>query len=219
MDREARPIYKKIKEGLDSLRKENSALFKELHKNKHQTLRLLVKIVEEIDPYTKGHSLKVYRYVMKLGKRLGLKGREINIIGKAGLLHDIGKIVVGHRILNKKGELTEEEFSVIKTHTIMGAKIVGEVKQLKESIPHILYHHARYDGGGYPDGKLKSENIPIGARMIAVVDSYHAMISDRPYRKAYSKRHAIEELRRCTGRQYDPRVVNTFIKMQAECRR
>jgi len=208
-------LYKDLVVHLESLRKENSNLFTKLQRNKFQVLKLLIKIVEEIDPYTKGHSLKVYRYVVKLARKLHLSKKESEIIGRAALLHDIGKIVVDKKILNKKGKLTKQEFAVIKTHPLVGVEIVKEVEHLAASCPHILYHHSKFNGEGYPKHRL-GRDIPIGARIIAIADSYDAMTSDRPYRKAFDKEYAIKELKRCSGKQYDPRIVNIFLEILEE---
>ena len=216
MDRKAESIYNRLMDNVELLKKENDTLFSRLRKSKYQVLKLLIKIVEEVDPYTKGHSLKVYRYTIKMAKRQKLGRKLIGIIGKAALLHDIGKIAIDKKILNKKGKLTEEEYLEIKTHPIIGAEIVQEIEELHPTCIYILYHHAQYCGGGYPKNEFKYEDIPIGARIIAIVDSYDAMISERPYRKAYSREYAISELRRCAGEMYDPRLVEDFIAMLEE---
>jgi len=216
MDGEVGRLFKKLIRSMESLKAENHTLSDSLKKTRFQLLRLLTKIVEEVDPYTKGHSVKVYRYVLKIAKRLRLSQRQINAIGNAALLHDVGKIAIDKKILNKKGKLAPEEFAVIRNHPSVGVDIIGQIEYLKVSCPHILYHHATYEGGGYPHHKFKGEEIPIGARIIAVADSYDAMISDRPYRKAYSKECAIEELRLRSGRMYDPRIVDVFIEILEE---
>ena len=213
MDNKSESIYKQISEGIEALKRENGALLNKLRRNKLQVLKLLIKIVEEIDPYTKGHSIKVYRHVVRIAKQLKLSKKEIDIIGRAALLHDIGKIVIDKKILNKKGRLTSEEFAVIKAHPAVGADIVEGVEHLKDSCSHILYHHAMYDGGGYPPHKLKYDEIPLGARLIAIADSFDAMTSDRPYREAFTREYAIEELKKCAGKQYDPRIVNVFVEI------
>ena len=219
MDNRAESIYKKLVDNVELLKKENDSLFSKLRKSKFQILKLLIKIVEEVDPYTKGHSLKVYRYVVRMAKKLKLDKKLIDVIGRAALLHDIGKIAIDKRVLNKKGKLTEEEYIEIKTHPIIGAEIVQEIEELNPTCVHILYHHTKYSGGGYPNNGLKYEDIPVGARIIAIADSYDAMISDRPYRKAHSREYAISELKRCAGGMYDPRIVKEFLEMiEDECR-
>jgi len=209
----AESLYRKLVEGIQFLKEENDNLFLKLKRSKCQILRLLIKIVEEIDPSTKGHSIKVYRYVIKIGKKLGLDKKDIMNIARAALLHDIGKIAIDRRILNKKGKLTDREFDIIKKHPVIGAKIVSEVDDLAPVSTYILHHHVRYGGGGYPDGSFREAEIPIGARIIAIADSYDAMTSTRPYRKAFSAEDAIQELRRCSGTMYDPNIVSVFIEI------
>jgi len=211
VERKREALYSKLTEGIEFLKDENDTLFKKLRRNKLQILKLLIKIVEEIDPYTKGHSIKVYRYTIRILKRLKLKKKDMITIGKAALLHDIGKIAINKDILNKPGRLTEKEYAAIKAHPRIGAEIAQEVKELKTSCQDILYHHLWYNGRGYPFSKLQCDDIPLGARIIAVADGYDAMTSNRPYRKAFDKEHAIGELKRCSGTQYDPKIVEIFI--------
>ena len=212
MENKGDSIYRKLVEGVEMLKRENESLFCKLRKSKFQILKLLIKIVEEIDPYTRGHSVSVYKYAIRIAKGLKLDRNTVSLIGRAALLHDIGKIAIDKKILNKSGKLTEEEFDIIKAHPAIGAEIVQEIDDLHPACVDILYHHARYGGGGYPDHAFKYEDIPIGARIIAVADSFDAMTSDRPYRKAYTREYAISELKRCAGGMYDPRIVNTFIE-------
>lgn len=209
-------ICRRLVEGITLLGKTNETLMHKLQKNKIEILKLLIKIVEEIDPYTKGHSIKVYRYVIKIAKKMGLKRKEIVIIGRAALLHDIGKIAIDRKILNKKTDLTKREYDIIKMHPEIGVEIVKKVEDLSDLCAHILCHHLKYNGGGYPVLRFERDKIPAGARMIAVADSYDAMTSDRPYRKAYSKEYAIAELRRCSGEAYDPVIVKIFIDILNE---
>ena len=192
-------IYRKLVEGVEMLKKENESLFSKLRKSKFQILKLLIKIVEEIDPYTKGHSLSVYKHAIRIAKALNLERKLISIIGRAALLHDIGKIAIDRKILNKKGKLSKEEFEIIKAHPAIGAEIVQEIDYLHPACADILYHHAQYSGGGYPKHSFKYEDIPLGARIIAIVDSYDAMTSDRPYRKAIVKSTPYLSLRDVPG--------------------
>jgi HD-GYP domain-containing protein (c-di-GMP phosphodiesterase class II) len=127
------------------------------------------------------------------------------------VLHDIGKIGIEDDILKKPEQLNSKEFDIIKRHSNMGAEIIEHVRQLREIIPGVKYHHEQVNGGGYPDG-LKGEDIPILAKIVAVADTYDAMTTDRPYRKAMDKKVAIEELKRCSGTQLDREVVEAFIQ-------
>ena len=206
-------VCKKLVGNIELLKEENEMLLTKFLRNKFHMLKLLIKIVEEMNPYSKGHSLRVYRYVMKIARRLKLSKKETSIIGKAALLHDIGKVAIGSKVLNKKGELTDREWSIIQAHSGIGADIVREIEHFKEVAEHILHHHAKYEGGGYPKSKLRQEEIPLGARLIAVADSYDAMRSDRPYRRAYSKEYAMNELKKCAITQYDPKIVMIFINI------
>ena len=216
MDGKVGHLFKKLIRSMETLKTENHTLSDSLKNTRFQLLRLLTKIVEEIDPHTKGHSIKVHRYVIKIAKRLQLSQRQINTIGNAALLHDVGKIAVDRTILNKKGKLTPQEFAVIRNHPTVGVDIIGQIEYLKSACPHILYHHAKFAGGGYPRHNMRGGEIPIGARIIAIADCYDAMTSDRPYRKAYPKELAIEELKLRSGKVYDPQIVDIFIGMLEE---
>jgi len=143
---------------------------------------------------------------------LNLSDKDIENIEYTALLHDIGKIGIKDKILSKKGSLTDQEFDKIKEHTIMGAKIIEPVDFLKNSYKAIYHHHEKYNGKGYPDG-LKSEDIPILARIIAVADAYDAMGSDRPYRKKLNKDKILKELNDQSGKQFDPEVVKALISI------
>jgi HD-GYP domain-containing protein (c-di-GMP phosphodiesterase class II) len=127
------------------------------------------------------------------------------------VLHDIGKIGIEDGILKKPEQLSPEEFDIIKRHSNMGAEIIEHIRQLKEIIPGVKYHHEQVDGKGYPDG-LRGKDIPILAKIVAVSDTYDAMTTDRPYRKAMDKEMAIDELKRCSGTQLDKEVVEAFIQ-------
>lgn len=141
---------------------------------------------------------------------LHIKGDDLVELELAGLYHDIGKISIPDSILNKPGKLTEEEFEVIKTHTEVGYQILRAADEYSDLAEHALSHHERWDGTGYPRG-LKAEQIPLFSRIISIADSYEAMTADRPYRKAMNQEIAIEEIIRCSGSQFDPKIANIFI--------
>lgn len=187
-------------------------LYTKMRKVYLDTIRALAAAIDAKDPYTKGHSERVAETSVALAQELNLSGRDIENIEYTALLHDIGKIGIADNILGKKSSLTNKEFAIIKEHTIMGAKIIEPVDFLKDSYEAIYHHHERHNGKGYPDG-IKSEDIPISARIIAVADAYDAMGSDRPYRKKLNKDKILRELKDQSGKQFDPEVVKAFISV------
>ena len=187
-------------------------LYTKMRKMYIETIRALAAAIDAKDPYTKGHSERVTQTSVSLARELNLSEREIENIEYTALLHDIGKIGIDDSILGKKSSLTSQEFDKIKEHTIMGAKIIEPVDFLKNSYKAIYHHHEKYNGKGYPDG-LKSEDIPILARIIAVADAYDAMGSDRPYRKKLNKDKILKELKDQSGKQFDPEVVKALISI------
>ncbi|RJR33739.1 MAG: response regulator [Desulfobacteraceae bacterium] len=172
----------------------------------------LIAALEARDPYTKGHSEAVAMFLAEMGARMNVSQEEIDSLGMAGRLHDIGKIGVPDSILLKPGSLTDREYTIIKEHPVIGAAILGPIPSIKPLIPVILHHHERFDGKGYPDG-IKGESIPIWARMTAVADTYHALTSDRPYRRGLSQDRAIEILCDVRGTQLCPDCVDTLISV------
>ncbi|MDD5126579.1 MAG: diguanylate cyclase [Dehalococcoidales bacterium] len=169
----------------------------------------LAATVDARDHYTGSHSKRVSKYAMALGEALGLPPAQIANLETSALLHDIGKIGISDEILGKNARLTDAEWDVVKTHPKLGAIIAGRSRQLAAFVPGILHHHERYDGTGYPQ-RLKGENIPLEARIMAIADSFAAMTSDRAYSKALSPENAMEELRAGAGTQFDPRLVEVF---------
>jgi len=172
------------------------------------------------DHETTGHSFRVALYAVALAKRLGIHGEQLKAIEWGGLLHDVGKMVVPDGILRKGSPLTEDEWYVMKQHPVWGADMLGEVSFLQPAALEIIQsHHERWDGTGYPR-RLNGESIPLAARIFAVVDTYDAITSDRPYRRARSHQAAIAELQRVAGQQLDPRLVQAFVEMpEVEIRR
>lgn len=183
-----------------------------LHKETYETLNVLANIIDERDKYTAAHSLRVAQYAREISTSLGLPQSLINEIETAGLVHDLGKIGVEDRILRKEGKLTEEEYAEIKKHPEIAYRLLVTLKPYKEGAKYVLYHHERVDGKGYPRG-LSGKSIPLGARILAVADSFDAMTSNRPYRSALTKNSAAKELKKHSGTQFDPDVVETFIKI------
>jgi diguanylate cyclase (GGDEF)-like protein len=177
----------------------------------------MVEYVETRDPITYGHSENVAIISELIGKAMGLSTKELADLRAAALLHDVGKVGIPDSILTKPCKLTEDEWELMKTHSEAGAKIVGCTEGLANLAPIIRHHHEWYDGTGYPDG-LKREEIPLGAGIISIADAYDTMTSERPYSKAMLQESALDELRRCAGTQFDPRLVDIFVfgvKIQA----
>jgi putative nucleotidyltransferase with HDIG domain len=172
----------------------------------------LAAALEAKDRYTQGHSLRVALWAKDIAEEMGLSDKEREMVYMGGLLHDIGKVGVREYILLKTSKLTPEEEKEIRTHPSAGAKILKPANFPQEVVEAVLYHHEDYDGGGYPEG-IAGEKIPLLARIIRVVDSYDAMKSDRPYRKTLPQKWVIEELNRCSGKQFDPAVVETVKKL------
>lgn len=181
----------------------------------YKTIKSIAYALDAKDSYTHGHSMRVTLYSLALANALGLSDELREEIETAGLLHDIGKIAIPEKILLKPGKLTEEEYDVIKTHPELGEKLVHSIGKLKLVSNWLKSHHERYDGKGYPDG-LVGEAIPISARIIALADTYDAMTSDRAYRKGLTHEMAIDEIKRCSGTQFDPGLAELFISLADE---
>jgi diguanylate cyclase (GGDEF)-like protein/putative nucleotidyltransferase with HDIG domain len=175
-----------------------------------EAIEALSAAVDAKDSNTQGHSEAVTAYAVALARRLGLSESELENVRAAALLHDIGKIGMPDAILKKPGALEQGEWEVVESHTEVGSHILEKIQQLKAIIPGVRHHHERFDGMGYPTG-LQGAQIPLTARIIALADSFDAMVSDRSYRKAMSKQQAMEEIERCAGTQFDPQLVKLFI--------
>ncbi|MEO0124015.1 MAG: HD domain-containing phosphohydrolase [candidate division WOR-3 bacterium] len=191
---------------------QNSELYSSLKQSYLDSIKTLVSAIEAKDPYTSGHSERVRKYALKIARKLKLPPEEIEELDYAGYLHDIGKIGISDSVLTKPSPLTEEEYEIVKEHPKIGHNILKHARHLSGACEIIKYEHERYDGNGYPNG-LKRNEIPIGARIIAVADAYDAMTTDRPYRKALSKNEAIKRLKEGSGTQFDPKVVRAFLSI------
>ena len=174
-----------------------------------ETLRYTV---EAKDSYTRGHSDRVSEYSVLIGEKLGLSEEQIKTLRIGGLFHDIGKIGIPDSILLKPAKLTDDEYSQIKNHPSIGAHILGSAVIFKDIIPIVKHHHERYDGNGYPS-RLKGEEIPYMARIAAVADTFDAMTSRRSYRGPIDIEHVKEEIKRCEGTQFDPKIAEAFLEI------
>lgn len=193
-----------------SLKLENLALSENIFSNIIGALNSLLNALDARDTYTKDHSNRVTQYAIKIARALGSRQEVIDCISFAGPLHDIGKIGVRDEILLKKGHFTADEREIMKSHVIRGEEILRPLNLLTSEKSVVLYHHERWDGGGYPNG-LSGPNIPLVARIFSVADTFDAMTSTRPYRNALSFEVAREEIMRCKGTQFDPEVVEAFL--------
>ncbi len=194
-----------IETAIDQLKKaaqENHLLF-------INSIRMLAAAIDAKDPYTRGHSERVARYSIAIGKNLQLPEKEMKNLRISSLLHDVGKIGIDDRILRKPGALSDEEFEVMKGHPAKGAAIMSGVGQLNDCIAGMKFHHEKWSGGGYPDG-LEGEAIPMQARIVAIADTFDAMTTNRPYQKAMEIGYVVEKIKSFSGTRFDPRVVDAF---------
>ncbi|RPI38293.1 MAG: HD domain-containing protein [Nitrospiraceae bacterium] len=190
---------------------ENAFLYSELETLLVGAIRCLVKALEATSYWTAGHTERVTEYAMGIGRGMDLESDMIEKLKICSLLHDIGKIATPKEILNKDDKLNEEEWLEIKKHPIVGAEILFELKQFKDVLLGVKYHHEHWDGQGGIFG-LKQQEIPIMARILSVADTFDALTSDRPYRPKHSKEDAVSEIMRCSGTQFDPVVVEAFMR-------
>lgn len=188
---------------------ENARLYKELKELFTESILSLAEAIDAKDPYTNGHSKRVTDYSVAIGREMGLQEEELEKLEYMAILHDVGKIGIKDSILNKQAQLDNDEFAIMKTHTLVGAKILDSMKSLKALSLGAKYHHEKYDGTGYQCG-LKGDEIPLEARIIAVADTYDAMTTDRPYRKGLQHETAVNEINRFAGTQFDPMIVKYF---------
>ncbi|HDH33855.1 MAG TPA: response regulator [Nitrospirae bacterium] len=174
------------------------------------TVEALNSTIDAKDHYTFNHSSRVAQLSSQLAAAFGVDEKTTKEIKHAASIHDIGKVGIEENILNKNGKLTDDEYELIKKHPVIGARIIQSIPFLEEAIPVVLYHHERYDGKGYPEG-IEGENIPLVARIVGVADAVDAMMSDRPYRDALSIDKVSNELKRCSGIQFDSKMVDLIL--------
>ena len=193
----------------------NTNLVEDLNKMNWGTLIALARVVDDKSHWTAGHSERVADIAVSIGAALGLSDQEMNSLRKAGLLHDIGKISTPHVLLDKPGRLTDEEFKIIQQHPVNGVRILEPITPYRDIIPAVLQHHERFDGHGYPGG-ISGREISLYARIIAVADTFDAMVSDRPYRNGKNLEFVVNEIKQQAGRQFDPKVVKAFLSIYSE---
>ncbi len=188
---------------------ENLNLYDDLERSYYSTLKAFVAAMEAKDPYTKGHSENVRHYALKIANSMDLPQERINLIDYSALLHDIGKLGIREEILNKPDVLSDDEYQEVKLHPEIGSRMVSDIEILDRTAHIIHSHHEYFDGQGYPRG-IRGEEIPLESRIISVADAFEAMTSDRPYRKAFGKKVAIQRLKESAGRQFDARIVDVL---------
>ncbi len=189
---------------------QNTQIQQSLLEAYENTITALSAAVDAKDHFTKGHSERVMEYSLKAGAALSISDEDIQVLEYAGVLHDVGKIIIDSGILSKPGPLTPGEWEIMHTHPSVGAKLLREIPYLERAAELVLRHHERYDGTGYPD-RLRGEAIPMGARIIAAAEAFDTMTTDRPYRSALSIDAAVKELNKCAGSQFCPIAVKGLL--------
>jgi putative nucleotidyltransferase with HDIG domain len=184
----------------------------EIYSSYASTIHALTAAIDAKDHYTFNHSNNVAYYASELALAIGMSPESAEIVREAGLLHDIGKIGIDERILNKPGPLTDEEMAQMKEHVEKSVSIISHLPSLDYVIPAVLGHHERYDGTGYPAG-LKGEDIPLMGRILSVADAFDAMLSTRPYKLGLSVDEALSRIQKNSGTQFDPKLVDTFVPL------
>jgi HD-GYP domain-containing protein (c-di-GMP phosphodiesterase class II) len=174
-----------------------------------QAIGALVSAASQRDKTAEGHSYRVTRYSLAIGKILNLHADDLCDLKYAAGLHDIGKVAISRKILNKLGKLADDEFEILKQHSAISIRILGKIEGLQSASLLVKHHHERYDGRGYPDG-LRGEEIPLGSRIIAVAEAFDILTSDVPWRDAMDQRSALAEIEACSGTQFDPIVVQAL---------
>lgn len=177
--------------------------------------KILLSTIGAKDHYTEGHSKRVAKLCVLLSQKIGLSKEETELLHTAAYFHDVGKIGVSDNILLKNGKLTDEEYEIMKLHTIIGSNIFKVTDIFKDISPIIKYHHERYDGKGYPE-KLKGENIPKLSRVLSICDSFDAMVSKRSYKETGTADYALSEINNCAGKQFDPVYAKAFLELYDE---
>lgn len=181
-------------------------------------LRAMAKALAARDPFAGGHDQRVSEYAAALAEYIGLKPDAVENIRLAAQVQNLGHLAVPDSVLEKTGKLTDEEYQKLKKHTVVGAEILSQVRALRGTVPLVLHHHERFDGGGYPEGQ-KGKDIPLGARILAVADAFDAMTSNQKHRQAMTPEQAVAELKRSAGSQFDGEIVEAFVEMLSCCKK
>ncbi|MBN2233453.1 MAG: response regulator [Deltaproteobacteria bacterium] len=210
-DHDGRALYILAAKGAGAI--ENAFLYENTQQNYLQTIRSFACALEAKDRYTHGHSQQVTRYAEAIARAMKLSVDEIELLGQAGMLHDIGKIGISEAILNKPGPLTASEYEIIKQHPVTGKHILMPITSLSLIVPIVYHHHERWDGSGYPDG-LGGADIPLMSRILGVADAFDAMTSIRAYRRPLAPPEAFAEIFRGSGSQFDPAIVDIFLHLR-----
>ena len=196
-------------------RKMNQDKLTKSRSSKNKFVKNLINTLGAKSNETKEHALRMTSLAFNLGDKLNLSHEKLNELNLLATLHDIGKVTISEKILNKPGKLSEEEWKIIKSHPVKGAAITGSTEEFSSISIYIRHHHERWDGSGYPDG-LSGKKIPLLSRLITIVDSYDVMTNERPYKKAMSKNEAVKEIKECAGSQFDPKLAADFITLLEE---
>ena len=210
-----RGVYQRSSRQIVAQSRALSAAVTEIETTYDRTLQALSNALDVRDSETEGHARRVVEYMELIAREMGLAEDELAVLRRGALLHDIGKVGVPDRILRKPAALSDAEWTTMKKHPDLGARIIGGIPFLEQVAAIVRHHHERWDGKGYPDG-LASDAIPLGARIFTVADAFDAMTSDRPYRGAMSVAAARREVERCRATQFDPAVVDAFLRVQRE---
>jgi putative two-component system response regulator len=214
LQRENREYQRSLERKVEERTAELADAFRKLQQANLETVKVLAETIEAKDPYTRGHCNRVRLLSARIAVALGIGKPDTEALEYGALLHDIGKIGIAERLLNKDGKLDAQEYKAIQAHAVIGAAILSSVEFFRPCLPIVRHHHERFDGGGYPEG-LAGHGIDLKARIVSVADAFDAMTSTRPYRPAMSADRALEELGRGSGSQFDPEIVAAFLGSHA----